>query len=354
MSDSTTYTLALSKLRAKLTEIKDDPLIAKANFTRDQVLAAFSPVFTTSHSVQISEEEFKSFLLEDNNKHWSGLHRQGNRICADMPKLRSVLAYLLDDTYPIADRLDKTVTSIVGMGKAIITAILLVAFPDKYGVWNGTSESALKGLGLWPEFSRGETFGNRYVKINDVLARLKADINLDLWTLDVLLGFIGRDIDRLNEPSFVVEPVSGILPTSVEEQVFGMERHLHDFLRDNWSRTALGKEWNLYAEPGDPEAGYEYPTEIGRIDLLARHKDRPEWLVIELKRSQTSDQTVGQVLRYIGWVRRNLAAKSDRIRGLIIAHQVDDALMYAASEVPNLDVNAYEVSFTLHPRQLKD
>jgi len=37
----------------------------------------------------------------------------------------------------------------------------------------------------------------------------------------------------------------------------------------------------------------------------------PRWLVVEHKRNQTSDQTVGQLLRYIGWVKRHLAEDGD-------------------------------------------
>src|SRR5262249_35976603 len=38
---------------------------------------------------------------------------------------------------------------------------------------------------------------------------------------------------------------------------------------------------------------------------------RGRWLVIELKREQSTGQTVGQLLRYVGWVRRHLAGKEE-------------------------------------------
>ena len=40
---------------------------------------------------------------------------------------------------PIAERLDEVAEAVHGMGKAIITVILTVAYPDRYGVWNPTS-----------------------------------------------------------------------------------------------------------------------------------------------------------------------------------------------------------------------
>lgn len=162
----------------------------------------------------------------------------------------------------------------------------------------------------------------------------------------------GRHVVHLIPGSTIVANVQPtvVMPVSIqteEEQTFGLERQLHDFLHDNWSKTSLGRDWSLYAEQGDPEAGYEYPTDVGRIDLLAKHKREPRWLVIELKRGQTSDDTVGQTLRYMGWVRKNLAKTGEQVEGIIIAHQSDEALRYAITEVPHVKLLHYEVSFRL-------
>jgi RecB family endonuclease NucS len=101
-------------------------------------------------------------------------------------------------------------------------------------------------------------------------------------------------------------------------------------------------------EDNDPETAYEYPTDVGDIDLLAKHRTQPRWLVVELKRGQTSDDTVGQILRYIGWIRKHLAKPKESVEGLIIARSVDDNLRYAASEVPHVKLMEYQVSFHLH------
>jgi len=131
------------------------------------------------------------------------------------------------------------------------------------------------------------------------------------------------------------------------EQRFGLERHLHEFLRDNWNHVELGRDWVLYQEPGDEEAGYEYPCDVGRIDLLAKHRNEPRWLVVELKRNQTSDQTVGQLLRYIGWVKRHLAKDGEQVHGMIICREADNALRYALSTLQNVELRRYRVEFHL-------
>lgn len=75
---------------------------------------------------------------------------------------------------------------------------------------------------------------------------------------------------------------------------FALERQLEQFLLENWDRTPLAKEWTILKTPDDPEAGNQFPTDVGRIDILAVHKQLSRYLVVELKRNQGTDQTVGK------------------------------------------------------------
>ncbi|HVM49886.1 MAG TPA: PDDEXK nuclease domain-containing protein [Candidatus Acidoferrum sp.] len=343
--NTTEYRMALDSLRAILALLDKDASLSDIVQGRDAVLARYQPIFSTAEIKHLTQEQFKSFLLFENNRHWSGLNRKGPRACQDIAALREALALLLDDSKPLDQRMSKVADEVPGMGKALITAILLVSYPTKYGVWNNTSEAALKTLKVWPPFDRGATFGARYVAVNQTLLLLAKDLGIDLWTLDALFFRVARPDGPVNpEPQPPIGP-----PGQEEAQRFGLERHLHEFLRDNWGKMPLGREWTIYAEQGDEEAGYEYPTDIGRIDLLAKHRTKPRWLVVELKRAQTSDETVGQVLRYIAWVRRHLAENAEVVEGLIICHEAEDTLRYAVSEIPNVSVQLYEVSFTLRP-----
>lgn len=313
------------------------------------VYQQFKPLLDPKQVGRITKEQFWAFLSFEGNQHWTGLVRQAPRVCSDMPRLRKALAVLLDEKEPVASRLDKVFKLVPGMGRAIATAVLHVAEPDRYGVWNGTSEGSMKFLDIWPEFERGESTGQRYVRVNEMLLRLAGDLDTSLWLLDSLWWRI-RSTDEPNSS----EPVTDgddccPTPDTAQTLGFGMERHLHEFLRDNWAKTPLGKDWVLYSEEGNEEAGYEYPCRVGRIDLLARHKRESAWLVVELKRNQTSDSTVGQLLRYMGWVKHHLAEPKERVQGLIIAREVDDSLQYALTGAPNVDVQLYEVGFSLKP-----
>ncbi len=74
--------------------------------------------------------------------------------------------------------------------------------------------------------------------------------------------------------------------------------------------------------------------------------------MVELKRAQTSDDTVGQVLRYMGWVGSHLAESGESVEGLIIAHDNDARLHYALMGAPGVRLMLYEVQFDLRqPRE---
>jgi 5-methylcytosine-specific restriction endonuclease McrA len=156
--------------------------------SRKRVFSDFQPVF--SNPSAISEGDFRRFLEMKNNRHWTGLHRPAKHACDDMPKLRDALSYLLDESVDIADRIDSLTgsaeLSIPGLNTGILTPILLVRYPDKYGVWNGKSEAAIRALRIWPQVRRGTSKGNRYRALNELFNEIGHETKLDLWTLDGL------------------------------------------------------------------------------------------------------------------------------------------------------------------------
>lgn len=313
------------------------------------VRARYQPIFKLENLPTLTKEDFLSFLVFRNNQHWVGLHRLGTEITSDISRLRSALGVLLDEARPIQDRFNDLMpggrANVPKLGRAILTAVLLVMHPDKYGVWNNRAQGSMEALGLWPPFERKASFGHRYRVVNEVLLGLAQELGIDLWTLDGLWWAV-LDEDPQGEAEELDAADDVIAERSISDQRFGLERHLHDFLRDNWGKTSLGQEWDLHAEDGEV-VGYEYPTPVGRIDLLARHKEHKGWLVVELKRNQSSDDTVGQGLRYMGYVREHLASDDEKVEGLIISHVGDEKMRYALSVIRDLRLMLYEVDFRL-------
>jgi restriction system protein len=129
---------------------------------------------------------------------------------------------------------------------------------------------------------------------------------------------------------------------------FALEKHLEDFLVKNWAQTELGKEYDIYSEDGDL-VGQQYPTDTGPLDILAIKKDKSELLVVELKKGRASDAVVGQVLRYMGFVKEELAEAGQQVRGVVIALEDDLRLRRALAVVPNVQFYRYQISFKLLP-----
>jgi restriction system protein len=134
---------------------------------------------------------------------------------------------------------------------------------------------------------------------------------------------------------------------AIEDSVaFAMEKHLEDFLVQNWSQTELGKEYNVYQEDGDM-VGQQYRTDTGPMDILAVSKDNKSLLVVELKKGRASDAVVGQILRYMGFVQEELAEEEQSVRGVIIALDDDQRIRRALAVVPDIDFYRYQISFDL-------
>lgn len=126
---------------------------------------------------------------------------------------------------------------------------------------------------------------------------------------------------------------------------FALECHLRDFLERNIETIPInGMSLKLYVDP-DGRDGVEYPTDVGPIDILAVD-ELGNFVVVELKVSKGSDRVVGQAMRYMGWVKKHLAA-GKKVAGIIVACEIDEKLKYAASMIPNIALLEYKLRFDL-------
>lgn len=117
-----------------------------------------------------------------------------------------------------------------------------------------------------------------------------------------------------------------------------MENDLENFLVENLQ--LINKDLKLFQDEHG-KLGRQYITEIGDIDLLCKKKN--DFVVIELKKGRSSDKVVGQISRYIGWVKEKLA-KENNVKGIIVVHDYDAKLKYAALANPNIELKYYQIS----------
>lgn len=145
-------------------------------------------------------------------------------------------------------------------------------------------------------------------------------------------GVLGRDDDADD--------------TESSEQSFALEYQLRDFIAQNLSTIPImDKTLELYVDPTGRD-GIEYLTAVGRIDILGRDSSGA-FFVFELKRGRSPDYTIGQLPRYMGWVKHTIG-REHQVFGVIVAKSIDKKLRFAASVIPNTSLLEYEVEFRLH------
>lgn len=142
-----------------------------------------------------------------------------------------------------------------------------------------------------------------------------------------------------------------ITPPETEPDVedpseFVLEKYLEDFIVSNFDTIFKGRL--RVFEDSEGNDGQQYATEIGPIDILAIEAKTRAFVIIELKKGRPSDRVVGQILRYMGWVKRNLCQNGQAVRGLVICRDHDPKLTYALEMTNNIDVRYYSVSFRLN------
>jgi hypothetical protein len=307
----------------------------------------------------ITQDGFRDFLLLKNNKHWSGIHRQP-QIYEDMNRLRECLGILLDESRPIETRLDIIMPKgkprfIAGLGRAVLTPILMCVYPDKYSVYNRISDEGLSMLGR-NTIKDSDAFSKRYVSLNAACHQLSDEIRQPLHLIDSMFSLIVHGVES---PLTTLPGTAGTIPVSgeivkqdgdlsgaVEDNAsFSLEKYLQEFIVSNWDRTPLAKTLDIYVE--DEEKAVEFNTGVGEIDILARDRTKGDWVVIELKKGRSDDTVVGQILRYMGWIRKHKAGVGDRVRGIIITGGASDRIKYALYASDGIDFFNYKVNFDL-------
>ena len=80
--------------------------------------------------------------------------------------------------------------------------------------------------------------------------------------------------------------------------------------------------------------------------ILNNTQKTKSYVVIELKKNQTSDDTIGQLSRYMGWIKEH--KKDENVKGIIVAGKFDEKLYYAQIRVKDVEIFTYEVNFSLN------
>jgi endonuclease len=127
---------------------------------------------------------------------------------------------------------------------------------------------------------------------------------------------------------------------------FSLESQLRDFISGNLPKIPInGRYLKLFVDANGVD-GVEYQVGVGRIDILAVDSDGA-FYVFELKRAESSDRVLGQLARYMGWLKQTIAADRE-VYGIIVSKEISSNLRYAISVVPNVFLFEYAVQFKLN------
>lgn len=173
-------------------------------------------------------------------------------------------------------------------------------------------------------------------------------------------GAIGTVSNVSKHAEEIEKLIAGSVPAAIvatdatieDPSEFAMEKHLEDFLVKNWKSTELDKRFDIYEVDGEL-VGQQYPSDTGPIDILAISKDKKEIAVIELKKGRASDVVLGQIQRYMGYVKEELAEEGQSVRGIIIAFEDDVKINRALSVAPNIEFYTYKIHFKLEKKKGK-
>lgn len=308
---------------------------------------------------ELSDDVLKNCFLEYFNRGagrhpFNAIYR--DRIVRDMGKFRITIKHLLDESIDIEKRFNDVLQGeyhIEGIGKGLASSMLMDLEPNRYITWNNKTEMGLTALGLSPKREWGETPGITYKKIIKIAKNIKnLRPKLSFIDVDSFLHWVSAEEEGVGSVREVCEgeivppePITGLKDETRLTKGFPMESHLEEFIEKKFDDIDFGMRLELYQD--EENTGRQYQTSIGRMDLLAKDQDTGDFVVLELKKGQSSDYAVGQMLRYMGWVKDNLAKDSENVKGIIISKDEDEKIKYALRMLSNVTLYLYEVSFKL-------
>lgn len=128
------------------------------------------------------------------------------------------------------------------------------------------------------------------------------------------------------------------ISTDVEESFearASLERDIHGYLASRLEELEPGLTLH--------EDGVEYRTDAGRVDILAIDTDQ-QLVAIEIKAGKAGDRALGQLLGYVGCLSCQEVIRG-QIRGILVAADFDNRVVYACKNLPNVNLVKYPLSF---------
>jgi hypothetical protein len=268
------------------------------------------------------------------NRNLSNLLYRKNGLEVFNAKLRS----LIHGTQPLPQRVDDFFKMPL-IGVQTMSQFLVAANTRDYPFVTSRTKEALDVSSEQDEYALEDALELFKVSSKDALLDRTLDYLRDYVIFQAVKNFFKLDkytmVNNLLWFAAIKDDETGPEEVIKSYGSISMEQDLRDFLSENVflvekSLTLIGKEYDT--------------REAGRIDLLCKDKEGSH-VVVELKKGRSGHEVVGQTLKYVGWVQKNLNKKA---RGIIIVGEPDDKLHYATLPLKDLvKVKYYKVNFAI-------
>lgn len=149
----------------------------------------------------------------------------------------------------------------------------------------------------------------------------------------------------LSAAQFPPEPIAPKeappMESEVARKVTVQEPFLRKFIVQNLGLLEAGLK--LYTSEDGKQAGEEYPTAAGKIDVLATDK-AGNYVLVLLQKTDAPDTLVAQTLRHVTWVKKNVEPGGKGVRAILVVAEATASLRDAIEAVADLvGLKEYEV-----------
>jgi len=205
-------------------------------------------------------------------------------------------------------------------GRTVLGKLLSIYYPDTFIPFFTDQDYLLKSI--LKDYSEDSIGLEAYMKNNYLLLKIKEEIlsepafvkivPTERLTNDFLYKFLYFCFPRTKETKKPEEEKG-----QKEERFEALEtEHYQKLIHRNFQKLFENYRY-LDEEFQNAHEGHYSTEDVGIMDFLCSDRSN-NFVVIELKRKST-DRTLAQLCRYMGWVKENLAEEEQKVYGLIIS-----------------------------------
>ncbi|MDI3502692.1 MAG: hypothetical protein PWR09_817, partial [Archaeoglobi archaeon] len=173
---------------------------------RKKVLRMFQQMFSEEGLKEMENKDVFLFLGSRFMRwSWTDLSVNKWEFVEKIDEFKRLIRYMRDETIPVEERIENALKKfkIRNLTPCILSGILFVLHPEKYGVWSSDNERALRLLGRLPKLTG--RVGEDYKRINEKFHELAEELDVDLLKLDMFLSYVANREDIIKREKELLE-----------------------------------------------------------------------------------------------------------------------------------------------------